>query len=133
MIQCPEFDYDFEKTHAVYLWCLHVFSLINLIVNPLIIYCIVYRSTNHMATYRWFLLLHQLAAFVADLWVYIVHFQRKRQPLKNNSSLWEPTAIKNGVFLNIFVGKNAPLKCPPQNSKLKSRLTFPLEMDYLAL
>lgn len=69
MIECPEFDYDYEKSHAVYLWCLHVASMINLIVNPLIIYCIIYRSTNHMATYRWFLLIHQIAAFIADLWV----------------------------------------------------------------
>lgn len=74
MIECPEFNYDYETSHLVYQWFLHLASIISLIVNPLIIYCIVFRSPSQMATYRWYLLLHQIAAFVADLWVYFRRF-----------------------------------------------------------
>lgn len=70
MIECPEFDYDYRVSHALYLLFLHLAFIASILVNPLIIYCIIYHSTRHMNTYRWFLLLHQIAAFVADLWVF---------------------------------------------------------------
>lgn len=106
MMDCPEFDYAFERSHAVYLWCLHVVTITSFLSQgrPDRTYCHplldkigksvkldkgqsdlgrfrsrsgrpglgqpglrpVYAPT-HMATYRWFTLLHQITA---DLWVH---------------------------------------------------------------
>ena len=48
MIDGSEFDYAFERSHAVYLWCLHVVTITRFLVNPLIIFCIAFRSPTHI-------------------------------------------------------------------------------------
>lgn len=65
MIECPQIDVD-ENSYGHILVSI---TLSALVIHPYVMYCIVFRSPASMKTYRWYLLWHQVVAFICDLWV----------------------------------------------------------------
>lgn len=74
MIDCPQLI----LTPWLYQYVLPVVSIISCILNPYVIYCIIWRSTLHMRRYRWFLLYHQILSFMQDIWVLFFNFQETK-------------------------------------------------------
>lgn len=67
MIQCPSLESNYKEAHSGFFVLLDVLFVFSIVVNPYVIYCIIFRSTRYMKSYRWFLLYHQIIAFIQDI------------------------------------------------------------------
>ncbi|KAK6057529.1 hypothetical protein COOONC_04952 [Cooperia oncophora] len=63
MIECEDFDLD----TGFYLIFMHSLSVVAVPLNVLSIFCILYKSTKQMGSYKWYLLVYQLTSTVFDL------------------------------------------------------------------
>ncbi|KAK6015006.1 7TM chemoreceptor [Ostertagia ostertagi] len=62
MIECD----DFNPSMNFYLIFMHCLSVIDLYLNMLAIYCILYKSTKQMGAYKWYLLAYQVVSTSFD-------------------------------------------------------------------
>ncbi|KAK6038891.1 hypothetical protein COOONC_23604 [Cooperia oncophora] len=58
MIECDDFDLD----TGFYLNFMHSLSVVAVPLNVLSIFCILYKSTKQMGSYKWYLLIYQLTS-----------------------------------------------------------------------
>ena len=95
MIVCPEFTLEPKLYDTV----LPYLSIVALILNPYVIYCIIWRSTSHMKIYRWFLLYHQILTFITDISV--------RSSCQNYRTLQISFLTKPVILLPLPMGYNS--------------------------
>lgn len=65
MIECPPLI--LSPSAESFLHVFDVLFAINMLINPYVFYCIIYRSPRTMNRYRWFLLWHQILSLISDI------------------------------------------------------------------
>lgn len=63
MIPCPPLLHDNSMSILFY----NIVFWSNLILNPYVIFCIIFRSPKNLKNYRWYLFYHQLVAVISDV------------------------------------------------------------------
>ena len=79
MIPCPSFPLVGSFEADLYFKILGTLSMMTIAANVYTIYAIIVQSTIHMKTYRWYLLVHQIAALSLDFYVsYPVYLHHRK-------------------------------------------------------
>ena len=73
MINCPDFDTDIDNVQIIRIF--NTLAFLSIIIHFYTMYCIVFRSSVEMKTYRWYLLWYQITAFCGDFWVNFPTYQ----------------------------------------------------------
>lgn len=75
MIECPPFEQNYKDANKIYFVLLDISFCCNIVLNPYVMYCLIYRTTRYMRSYRWFLLYQQLIAFAQDISVWLIRIK----------------------------------------------------------
>ena len=74
MITCPSL---LQFNQSIYFLILTIIACTSPFLNGYAVFCILFRSKNHMTFYKWLLLKHQLLGFTLD--IVVRYFLKKQQ------------------------------------------------------